>query len=176
MRSVAALAALTLLGGCNCIFFCENGMDVQRAYVDSRNNCQYSAEKKIGLYFSEDFENQITLKERNAGLLALFSQCMHAKDWGVTAPKRDVDQSNLASVEEAQEAVQAGPQTAFERARRGQTGAATTTTTGGGYVTTTQQARPTTTPARKGPLAGIGVGPSYDETPLPPPTPVDSDF
>ena len=101
MKWFFAIAALALLSACDnmweperlpCIVFCYEEMDVQLDYVEARDDCQGLAEKKISLYENPN-RPPPEEKERNAMLLALFSQCMHAKDWGVTAPQREVGET-----------------------------------------------------------------------------------
>ena len=92
-RSVAVIVtALFLLTGCNilrheCLIWCHDSTEVQNDYVIARNECQNQAEQKLHLFTSQMRGD--SPKERNSMLLALFAKCMHAKDWGVTAPKKE---------------------------------------------------------------------------------------
>jgi hypothetical protein len=93
MRRIAAILFATLfLTGCenvrSCIFYCHDGTEVQRTYVNARNDCQQLAEDKVHLFLNKDGGTNDP-KKINSSLLALFAKCMHIKDWGVTAPKQE---------------------------------------------------------------------------------------
>lgn len=161
-----------LLSGCvevagYCPYFCYDNMPVQTAYVAQRDQCQLLAERKIFLY--ADPERPPSPKERNTILLALFSECMHGKDWGVTAPKREDEGGRSVAVSQAEppvaeqdvvvvpgEAAEEGGVVLPERMYR-QPGR-----------DTSGELRPSS-----GPLVGEGIGPGYGsgETPGAPQTP-----
>lgn len=84
VKGAVVTAALMLLSGCHCWFFCYDDTKIQRTYVDVRDDCQDQAEDKVG-FFSRFTQSS---KERNATLLALFADCMHKDSWGVTSPKQ----------------------------------------------------------------------------------------
>lgn len=93
------IAALLSLNGCNvmkgqCAFWCHDSTEVQNEYVYARDECQDMAEEKVNLF--TNVGHSTSAKEKSSMLLALFAKCMHSKDWGVTAPKREEKPGNVA--------------------------------------------------------------------------------
>jgi hypothetical protein len=143
------------LSSCTCIFWCHDDMAVQRDYVEDRDMCQSEAEKKVGLYIKPG--QRISSKERNSMLLAMFAECMHAKDWGVTAPKTD-DGSGGGGEPPIDTARPGYP---VEGPGYGGPEVTTRARTAPGGVIPPEQPQPAPVPPRDGPLVGTGVGPGY---------------
>lgn len=93
------LSGCTFVDDGYCFFFCYDTAPVQAAYSAQRDQCQLLAERKIALY--EDPQSPAPPKQRNTILLALFSECMHGKDWGVTAPKKQDEGGRQVSIRQA---------------------------------------------------------------------------
>ena len=159
VKTTSSLCLLFLLTGCvegYCFLFCYDSVPVQKAYVGQRDLCQLLAERKIPLYM--DMENPPPPKERNTILLALFSECMHGKDWGVTAPKRETDGPRRnRQVVEREPPVREDDvviSSSEEDANR--------VVLPDHLYRDPDRARPEGIRPRSGPLVGQGIGPGYD--------------
>lgn len=88
------LILLLLLGtsACRCWFFCYDDTSMQRNYVADRDDCQDDAEMSVG-YLSGFYMNE---KERNGRLLQEFANCMRKKNWGVSKPKINKEDEEIA--------------------------------------------------------------------------------
>ena len=65
---------------------CGSHTSVQRGYNTDRDTCQAFSEAKLPLFMDES--QPISLKQRNAKLVTLFSDCMFEKGWTVATPTR----------------------------------------------------------------------------------------
>lgn len=112
MKKTRILVVLLAIGlaGCDsvrsCYFWCHDGTEVQRTYVDARDECQALAEDKAHLFL--DQQSSGDPKAVNSALLALFAKCMHLNDWGVTAPKQEGATPSLIAGQQRPNAAQAG--------------------------------------------------------------------
>ena len=162
LRRIMMVAGMLLLGGCTCVFGCKDGTGVQRAYVDARDECQAMAEDKVHLFSNPNAApgQQGGLKERNSMLLAIFAKCMHAKDWGVTAPQKTVaeqqplpvfTQPSAAPVSTMRSATVAQPPVGAQPTER-----ATPV-----YQEPAPEQRQTLENPQSATMSGVGIGPGY---------------
>ncbi len=169
-KSILSLILLPfLLSGCMegyCFFLCYEGLPVQTAYAERRDQCQLLAERKIILY--EDPQHPPPPKERNTILLALFSECMHGKDWGVTAPKREGVGGSSGARVRVRQAEPAVPDIAEDDiviTSGNDEGRAGRVVLPDRLYADPDREVPRNVKPRSGPLVGQGIGPGYDEGP-----------
>ena len=167
VRRIMMIAGVLLLGGCTCVFGCKDGTSVQRAYVDARDECQAMAEDKVHLFSNSNAApgQQGGLKERNSMLLAIFAKCMHAKDWGVTAPQRTVaEQPPLPVFTQPSAAPPVAASAATMRSAKvaqPPVGAQSTERGTPVYQEPAPEQRQTLENPQSATMSGVGIGPGY---------------
>lgn len=79
MRKSAVLLAFLVAA-------CGSQTTVQRGYNGDRDKCQSVSEERLPMFLDES--RPVNLKERNAKLVTLFSDCMFEHGWTVATPTR----------------------------------------------------------------------------------------
>lgn len=80
MRNALSLMVLFTLAACGA------HTSVQSGYNGDRDECQELSELKLPLFVDES--KPLNMKERNAKLVTLFSDCMFERGWTVATPTR----------------------------------------------------------------------------------------
>lgn len=88
---LVCVATLSLLAGC------RTQTSVQSEYISMRDMCQGQAEAEIG-----NFPNTDDVRDRNAKLVTLFSECMFDNGWTVAAPKREGEEETASIIPDPQ--------------------------------------------------------------------------
>ncbi len=65
---------------------CTSQTTIQSGYNGDRDECQTLSELKLPLYIKQNEE--MDMKQRNAKLVTLFSDCMFERGWTVATPAR----------------------------------------------------------------------------------------
>lgn len=82
-------ATLLLLGVAVLLSACLSQSGVQRTYVRDQEACQGMAEQNIDRYLPKD--QAVSVADRNAQMVTLFSDCMGKSGWQVAKPRKAVD-------------------------------------------------------------------------------------
>lgn len=105
-RSTAALCILSLVGA---LAACSNTTDIQRRYVDMRDECRSNAEDWVEEMHRRrgSPEGPIVLEQKdvNAQLATVFSDCMFEKGWTVATPPKERRPGESEQIEARQRAV-----------------------------------------------------------------------
>jgi hypothetical protein len=77
----ASLLTLLSLGGC------INPTRIQQDYIAQRDKCRDTAQDNAGYYHTQASASQaLAVKDKNAVLAKIFSDCMYINGWTVAAP------------------------------------------------------------------------------------------